>query len=94
MAEALKGIHIVISGVVQGVGFRWFVLRVAEKYGVKGFVRNLYDGSVEIVAEGSESTLEAFLDEVRIGPRHAHITGVKSEWLDYKGNDKEFRIRL
>ena len=94
MAESLKGIHLVVSGVVQGVGFRWYVRRMAEKYGLKGYVRNLYDGSVETVAEGDESALKFFSEEVCIGPHYAHITSAKVNWLDYTGEYKEFRIVL
>jgi acylphosphatase len=89
---AQKGLHIVVSGVVQGVGFRWFVLRVANRFGVKGYARNRYDGSVEIYAEGDEAALQAFLSEIRIGPQHAHVSGVKLDWVEYNGKYTEFRI--
>ena len=94
MGGALKGIHITVSGVVQGVGFRWFVKRVADRWSVKGYVRNLYDGSVETYAEGDEIPLKGFLDEVRLGPPYAHISGVKINWVEYNGKYKEFKIEL
>ena len=92
MNESLKGILINVSGVVQGVGFRWFAKRTAERWGVKGHVRNLFDGSVEIYAEGDTVSLNGFLQEVRLGPRYAHISGVNFNWVDYNGNYSEFRI--
>ena len=94
MPGQLKGIHLIVSGVVQGVGFRWFVERVADKLGLVGHVRNLYDGSVETYAEGNEDALNAFYKEIKIGPRSAHVTDVKVKWNEYTGDFKEFRIEL
>lgn len=94
MPGTLKGIHLIVSGVVQGVGFRWFVERVANNLGLVGYVRNLYDGSVETYAEGNEDALNAFHKEMKIGPRSAHVTGVRTDWKEYTGNYKDFRIEL
>jgi acylphosphatase len=94
MSRSYKGIYINVSGVVQGVGFRYFVKRVADMYGVTGLVRNLYDGSVEVQAEGDEGILQGFLKEIRIGPGHAHVANTRVDWLEYKGKFKEFRIEL
>ena len=94
MAGSLKGILINVSGVVQGVGFRWFVHRTAARYGVKGYVRNLPDGSVETYAEGDDNVLKMFMDEVRIGPSHAQVTAARVDWIEYKGQYKDFRIEL
>lgn len=82
----------IISGVVQGVGFRWFVEDAANKFELKGWVKNLYDGTVETYAEGEEGALKGFLEEVRIGPRSARVTGVKSDWREYTGKYDSFRI--
>ncbi len=89
-----KSVRVVVSGLVQGVGFRWYVKRVADDYGVKGYVRNLDDGSVESVAEGDGSAVHGFLDEVKVGPSSAHITGINIEWLEYDGKFKGFNIQL
>ncbi len=86
-------IYMVVEGLVQGVGFRWFVARRAEALGLKGFVRNLYDGSVEIEAEGDRSLLEAFLKDVRIGPRSAHVANVRLEWREPTHHTDLFEIR-
>lgn len=75
-------VHIVAQGLVQGVGFRWFVARKAEALGVKGWVRNLYNGNVEIEAEAERSLLEEFIKEVKVGPRSAHVTNLHIEWND------------
>jgi acylphosphatase len=75
-------VHIVAEGLVQGVGFRWFVLRRAEGLGIKGWVRNLYDGNVEIEAEAERSMLEEFIKEVKIGPRSAQVRNLRIEWRE------------
>lgn len=94
MSGENKAVRIVVSGLVQGVGFRWYVKRVADDYRVKGFVRNMDDGSVETLAEGDSSAVHGFVDEVKVGPSSAHITGINIEWLEYAGDYKGFNIQL
>lgn len=74
--------HIVIEGLVQGVGFRWFVARKAEALGLGGYVRNLYDGNVEVLAVGERSLVEELIGDVKIGPRAAHVTNLRLTWTD------------
>ena len=76
-----------IYGHVQGVGFRYFTRQYALKIGVTGFVRNLADGSVEVIAVGSESQIEALDAWLQEGPRTAIVDDVFVE--DYLG-EKEF----
>ena len=76
-----------IYGHIQGVGFRYFTWQYALKIGVMGFVRNLADGSVEVVAVGSESQIEALDAWLQHGPRTAIVDNVFSE--NYLG-EKEF----
>jgi acylphosphatase len=82
-----------VSGVVQGVGYRAFVCRQTRALGVKGYVRNLYDGSVEIVAEGPEEVLRLFLKALRTGPLRAHIEEVHVEWQGAEGSFTGFEPR-
>ncbi len=77
-------VHMVVEGLVQGVGFRWFVYRKAEALGLTGWVRNLYNGSVEIEAEGDRSLLEELIKEVKVGPRSSRVTNLIIEWKDSK----------
>lgn len=65
-----------VTGRVQGVGYRYFVLREAERLGVAGFTRNLPDGSVEVVAEGAEEVLGELESRLRQGPSFARVAGV------------------
>ena len=72
--------HIVASGMVQGVGFRYFVYDIATRLGLSGFVRNLYTGEVEIEVEGDRSLVEQLIKEVKVGPRAARVTDVRVDW--------------
>jgi acylphosphatase len=86
-------VNIVVTGLVQGVGFRYFVHRHAVRLGVKGYVRNLMTGDVEIEAEAEEETLEALIREVKTGPRSAQVTGVKLLWRETQRRYFGFDIR-
>jgi acylphosphatase len=77
---------------VQGVGFRYFVYGKAKGLGITGYVRNLDNGSVEIVAEGERSLLEALIRELNAGPRLARVTDVKIAWISPQHRYKEFLI--
>lgn len=72
----MSRLHVRVSGVVQGVGFRWFVRERARRLGLAGWVRNLPDGSVEVVAEGDRGQLELLMGELRKGPQGARVDAV------------------
>jgi len=84
--------HAVISGEVQMVGFRAFAQRHAERLGIEGYARNTPAGEVEILAEGEEAALSAFLDLVRQGPRMAVVTDVQVRWEQPKSGLRGFSI--
>jgi acylphosphatase len=71
--EPLRAFHIRISGRVQGVGYRWFTQQVATILGVRGWVRNLPDGRVELEVAGTEGQLESFRAELKAGPPGARV---------------------
>jgi acylphosphatase len=77
---------------VQGVGFRYFVTRRAEARGLKGWVRNRDDGSVELVAEGERADLEELLRAAREGPRLARIARVDTDWMPATGGLEPFDL--
>jgi acylphosphatase len=87
-------LHARIHGYVQGVGFRYYVLaRVSGSgSGIRGWVRNRADGSVECVAEGPRPRLERLLGELREGPRLAEVSDVVVEWQPARGDLPEFRV--
>ena len=80
-----------VSGRVQGVGFRFFARRAAESAGVAGWARNLPDGRVETVVEGEDSAVERYLEKIRRGPMGGRVDGVEVEELAPEGM-KGFRI--
>lgn len=87
-------LRFLVSGSVQGVGYRYFVLVRAGAIGVNGWVRNLADGRVEVVARGSKEALESLADSLQQGPRHARVTDVdKSEVSDELDVGNLFEIR-
>ena len=88
----LSRVHVFVSGRVQGVAFRYFVERRAAEIPVTGWVRNVRDGRVEIVAEGEKIDLESFLRFLRQGPRMANVDDLDIVWEDYRGEYADFRI--
>jgi acylphosphatase len=86
--------HAFFSGRVQGVAFRFFAQHVANMLGVTGWVRNLYDGRVEVVAEGDKEALEQFLAELKKGPRLARVEKAEVIWEDYQAEFVDFSIRF
>ena len=77
---------LVVSGRVQGVGFRYFALHRARAHGIAGWVKNRYDGKVEIEAEGPRGDLELFLMDIKGGPPASHVTYVSEEWREISIN--------
>lgn len=86
-------VHAFVAGVVQGVGFRYFVAREARRLGLAGFVRNLPDGRVEVVAEGERAALERLVAALRTGPPSAEVQDVRVEWSDAPDRGGDFVIR-
>jgi acylphosphatase len=87
------GVHIIVQGMVQGVGFRYFVWRQATKLSLSGFVCNLYDGDVEIEAYGDRSLLEELIKEVKVGPRSAYVKDLRIEWKEFQERYIGFEVR-
>ena len=82
----------VIRGRVQGVGFRFFVSDAAEREGVRGFVRNLPDGRVEVVSEGDEESVVRFEMAIRRGPSLARVDEVDTDFIEWSGRFVRFSI--
>jgi len=86
-------LHIRVSGDVQGVFFRAGAQSEAKRLGLRGWVRNVNDSSVEALAEGAKSALDEFLQWCSKGPAGASVSEVKYEWMEATGEFKGFRIR-
>ena len=82
----------IISGSVQGVGFRYFAIRAAREAGLVGTVRNLPDGTVQAVAEGSPEAMDEFRAALERGPSYAHVSGVAVIEMQPSGRYTEFDV--
>lgn len=92
MSPSRKKMQIFFSGTVQGVGFRFTAERLARRFSVTGFVRNLEDGRVEVTAEGEESVLVEFLTAIRESRMKDYIRDVEAHWTQAEGYFKSFSI--
>lgn len=84
---------ITVSGIVQGVGYRWFADRTARKYEMKGFVENLPNGAVYLEVEGKKSDIEDLIKELRIGPRTSRVEDIAVQWGEAHHLFINFRIK-
>lgn len=85
--------RLVVGGRVQGVGFRYFTVRLAEDFNVTGYVRNLPGGKVEIVAEGASEDVEAFIERAAVGPSVARVTEMTSFIESPEGGYESFGVK-
>lgn len=90
----IKTVRIRVEGLVQGVGFRFFVLREADRIGVRGYVRNMPDGSVEAVAAGAGPALDEFVRRLGTGPSASRVSGVRVEDAPGAGPFDRFDVRF
>lgn len=88
----LKRLQVFFSGTVQGVGFRFTAERIARRFSVTGFVRNIDDGRVEVVAEGEEKHLVEFLTAIRESGMKDYIRDVEAHWSKADGTFHRFSI--
>lgn len=89
----LKQLTAVIHGTVQGVSFRYYTQQAARRLGVTGWVANQRNGTVKVMAEGDEATLQAFLDFLHDGPPAAHVQRVDATWAEGTGDFHTFSVR-
>lgn len=90
--DVQKRMHAVFSGSVQGVGFRYTVCHIAASFDVVGFVRNLWDGDVELVAEGTENMLIDFLRSIRGSQLRRYIVRDRVSWEPATGEYDSFGV--
>jgi acylphosphatase len=90
--STLSSCYILVKGRVQGVGFRYYASHLAESLGLKGYVRNLDTGEVEIEMEGDKEIITGFLDELRQGKMKNYISNLEIQWGDYQHKYDGFAI--
>lgn len=86
-------LHVIVRGLVQGVGFRHHTIEAARHLGLTGWVRNTRDGAVEALAEGDRMKLQQWLEALRRGPRGAHVTDVEATWGAALAEFSAFHLR-
>lgn len=85
--------EIISSGLVQGVGFRYFVYGKARELNLVGYVKNQIDGTVLTVVEGSKSNIEILFNYLKVGPLYADVRDIKIGWRAFTGEFSTFEIR-
>jgi acylphosphatase len=86
--------RIVVSGEVQGVGYRSFALFHGRALGLHGYVRNAFDGTVVLEVEGERGTIEGLIEHLRQGPRAARVADVEVEWRDSVAEFDGFEVKF
>lgn len=86
-------VEILANGLVQGVGFRYYVIRMAQRLGLKGYTKNLYSGEVLTVAEGPKQLLEELFNLIKVGPPYADVKNASIKWSESKNEFTHFEIR-
>jgi acylphosphatase len=84
---------VIISGHVQGVGFRYFTTDLAKQFEVRGYVRNLATGDVEVALEGDKNSVAGFLKELKSGPRWSRVSNFQIEWQPFENKYDSFNVR-
>lgn len=89
----LVRVYIKLSGRVQGVAFRYYARDMAYYYGVKGWIKNLENGEVEAVIEGSKAAVKKMIFWCKKGPALAIVENIEIDWQDYSGEFNDFNIQ-
>lgn len=84
---------IIVQGMVQGVGYRWFTIQMAQKFNVKGHVANLINGDVEVFVQGDEASVNEFISQLREGPTFSQVTNLIITDADIDQNINQFKVK-
>jgi acylphosphatase len=86
--------EIIVNGLVQGVGYRYFVVREAKKLELNGYVKNLYTGEVLTIVEGEKAIVEELIMKLKVGPIHASVKSCKVDWQEPKNEFTDFEVKF
>lgn len=89
----IKRAKIIVNGLVQGVGYRYFVMKHADNLGLNGYTQNLFTGEVLTEVEGNESIILELIKQLKIGPSKSHVVNCYVEWTESKNEFKRFEVR-
>ena len=92
MGNDNQRLHVIVRGIVQGVGFRFFVYQHGTLLKLRGWVRNRINGDVEALAEGSRKDLDYFLEKIKEGPEMAQVIEADADWQLFKGDLPVFTV--
>lgn len=90
--DAAVRVHVTVSGMVQGVGYRYFTVTEARKLGLAGWVRNLMNGDVELEAQGARSDVAMLISRLKLGPVWSDVRRVAVDEAPLHGDDNGFRV--
>jgi acylphosphatase len=93
MNGSYKRAEIIANGLVQGVGFRYYVLRNAQNLNLKGYTKNLYSGEVLTVVEGEKAMIEELFSKIKTGPSHSSVKNCKIIWQEPTNEFDFFEIK-
>lgn len=88
-----KRAKIIVNGLVQGVGYRYFVMKHAENLNLKGYTQNLFTGEVLSEVEGDKTMILELIKKLKIGPNKSHVVNCFIEWSEPKNEFKRFEVR-
>ena len=91
--EDKSAIRFVVSGKVQGVGFRWYVVQKGRSLALIGYAKNLQDGNVEVHAEGNKIDIQRFMEKVKKGPPLSRVDHIEMKWITASNRFKDFTIK-
>jgi len=94
MVSELTAALLTVSGTVQGVGFRYYIRRLASALGLTGYVRNLDNGDVEITAEGPKAAIEELILGIKTREMAGYVADIAVEWIGHRGKYRDFSITL
>ena len=86
--------EILVNGLVQGVGFRYFVVKHAVRLKLQGYVQNLFTGEVHTIVEGDKVNIEELFKLIKLGPSHAHVKNARLDWFDFKNEFETFEVKF
>lgn len=86
------GASLRVTGLVQGVGYRYFCLSKARSLHLTGWVKNDYDGAVSLTVEGDRSAIESLIEELKIGPINSNVTDISVDWCEFAGSYSNFEV--
>lgn len=86
--------EILVNGLVQGVGFRYFIVKHTSRLKLNGYVENLYTGEVHTVVEGDRVNIEELFKLIKLGPSHAHVKNSRIDWSECKNEFDSFEVKF